>query len=743
MVLNKKRIDTFATFVLNRLLIGFFFVLLIVYTSREVSDLDLWLHLKTGAYILSHHFVPLKDIFSFTMPAKLWINHEWLFQVVCAFIYSHGSFDGLIIMQNIVIIASFACLYLLGMSHRNHVFAFVILYITLITTSYRFTIRPDIYSLFFLNFFLLIIFSFVQRKSKLIWLLPVAQVLWANMHGFAFVGPFIIFIVLIGEIMKRYMRLPFSWNKAERLDDPQIKQLLIVFCLMILAFLINPAGLTGAAYPFSVLGQISGKGRIVFQYIQELAKPITRANLFDMNYLLAYKALILISFFSFRFNQKHINISDFILWLLFLLFSLMAIRNIAYFSFVAAVVIFKNVGAALLHRKKIPFKFPSKKLKTLSTYLFIGFLFYYPTRDVTRYFQSSSFSFETYELKSGLWGLAQGHFPTKAVDFLLKNDFPKAMFNDFNSGSYLIGHAFPERQVFIDGRTEFYGPDFFKDYVAIGEGKKNAVENAIKIYGLKGFFLSSTPNDIHLGLLRYLAGSSLWKCVYFDEHAIIFLKDTKENAALIKKFGINLKNWFPKEPDFIKLGVAFRYPEPFVLRARLLSSLDYSKAAAREARIALEIQSNNAEALKYLSYYAIEQKKYKEAYKLIRNGLIYSDGDLYLRLRLAYVYYCLKDDTKAFKVIDSIIKHNPKFSEGYYYKALIVKDKNRKLAQDLLRKAAELKNKEPKYHHLLGDLYALDKKLEDAVKEWTLSYTYDGSNEALKNKIDKARFGTK
>lgn len=742
-MLNKKRIDSFATFVLNRLLIGFFFVLLIVYTSREVSDLDLWLHLKTGAYILSHHFVPFRDIFSFTMPAKLWINHEWLFQVVCALTYSSGSFDGLIIMQNVVIIASFACLYILGMSRRNHIFAFIVLYITLITTSYRFTIRPDIFSLFFLNFFLLIIFNFVQRKSKLIWLLPVAQVLWANMHGFAFVGPFIVSIVLIGEIVKRYMRLPFSWNKAERLDDQQIKQLLIVFCLMLLAFLINPAGLTGAAYPFSVLGQISGKGRIVFQYIQELAKPITWSNLFDMNYLLAYKALILVSLFSFRFNQKHINISDFILWLLFLLFSLMAIRNIAYFSFVAAYVIFKNVGTALLHRKKIPFVPTSKKIKTAVTYLLIGFLFYYPYRDVARYFESSNFSFETYELKSGLWGLAQERFPTRAVDFLLKNNFPKTMFNDFNSGSYLIGHAFPKRQVFIDGRTEFYGPDFFKDYVAIGEGKKNAVENAIKKYDLKGFFLSSTPNDIHLGLLRYLAGSPMWRCVYFDEHAIIFLKDIKENAALIKRFGINLKNWFPRKPDFMKLGVAFRYPEPFVLRARLLSSLDYSKSAAREARIALKIQANNAEALKYMAYQAIERKEYEEAYELIRNGLIFSDGDIYLRLRLAYVYHCLKDDEKAFKVIDSIIKHNPKFAEGYYYKALIVKDKNCKLAQELLRKAIKLKDKEPKYRDLLGDLYALDKKLGDAVREWSLSYTYDGSNESLKNKIDKARFGGK
>ncbi len=742
-MLNKKRINSSATFVLNRLLIGFFFTILIVYASREVSDLDLWLHLKTGQYILSHHMVPVTDIFSFTMPVKLWINHEWLFQVVCALCYSFSSFDGLIVMQNIVIIASFVCLYILGMRRRNHIFVFVVLYITLITTSYRFTIRPDIFSLFFLNFFLLIISNFAQRKSKLIWLLPVAQVLWANMHGFAFVGPFIVFVVLIGEIIKRYVRLPFSWNKAERLDDSQIKQLLIVFCLMILAFLINPAGLTGAAYPFSVLGQISGKGKIVFQYIQELARPITRANILDLDYLLAYKALILISFFSFRFNQKHLNISDFILWFLFLLFSLLAIRNIAYFSFVAAYVIFKNTGSAYLHRKKLSFVFHLKKFKVISTYLCIGFLFYYPSRDITRYFQSSSFSFETYELKSGLWGLAQDRFPTKAVDFLLKNNFPKVMLNDFNSGSYLIGHAFPRRQVFIDGRTEFYGPDFFKDYVSIGEGKKNVVENVIKRYDLKGFFLSSAPNDIHLGLLRYLAGSALWKCVYFDEHAIIFLKDIKENAALIKKFGIDLKNWYPQAPDFIKLGVAFRYPEPFVLRARLLSSLDYSRAAAREAKIALEIQSNNAEALKYLAYRAIEQKRYEEAYKFIRNGLIYSDGDLYLRLRLAYVYHGLKDDEKALKVINSIIKNNQKFADGYYYKALIVKDKNRALAEGLLRKAIELRKKEPKYHLLQGDLYALDKKFEDAVREWSLSYEYDGSNEALKNKIDKARFGQK
>ena len=726
-------------FILNRLLLIVFFAILIVYASREISDLDLWLHLKTGEVILKNGFVPLNDIFSFTIQGKPWINHEWLFQVLAYLFFSFGHADGLILMQNIVVIATFFMLYLMGMRKGSHVFVFIVLYLTLLAIAYRFTIRPDIFSLFFLTLYLFLIKDFIDNKTRAIWILPILQIVWTNMHGFSFTGPLLILIFLSGELIKRAAKLPFEWRNTQRLDDNEIFQLVILFVLMSLASLANPAGLAGAAYPFSVLGQISGKGRVVFQYIQELAKPVTLKNIFDLNFFLFYKAVIVISFFSFRFNHKHMDISDFILWFSFLCFSLLAIRNVAYFAIIAAYVIFSNAELASESGKTLPFKIPSERLKTIGYYVAMAFLFYYPVKGTMKYLESSNYNFDTYKLKSILWGVAEERFPENAVKFLSENKLPRHMFNDFNSGSYLIGKTYPARQVFIDGRTELYGPEFFLNYVALGEGKKAVLEKTIARYNIQGFFLTIATNDLHLGLVRYLLQNPRWRVVYFDDSAIVFLKDTKENSDLIKKFSIDLRRWSPQRPDFLKLGIAFRYPLPYVERARFLNMLGYYEAAAKEAKLILEVMPNNAEAFKFMTDFALEQKHYDEAFRYARDCLLYAPGDLQMRSKLALIYHDLKDDGKALKVIDAVIKKRPQYAEGYYMKALILKETDRNKAKELLKKASKLASKEPRYQVLLGDLLSQEGDLLNARKAWAAALEYDSANETLRKKLESPR----
>lgn len=736
-MLNKEILREKIDFILNRLLICFFFAVLIIYTSREITDLDMWLHLKTGEVIVKNKAVPLFDIFSYTLASKPWINHEWLFQTISYLFYSFGQWDGLIFMQNIVFVSIFILLLFIGLKEKNHIYVFIVLYLTLLATAYRFTIRPDIFSLFFLTLYLFIIKKFIENKSKSILLLPICQLLWVNMHGFFFTGPLLIIIFLIGEIIKRTVRLPYSWNETKRLDDNQMLTLVIVLGTLILASLFNPHGLNGAAYPFAVLGQISGKGKVVFEYIQELAKPMTFNNIFQLSFFTFYKAFILISLFGFRFNQKHLNISDIILWLLFFLFSLIAIRNVAYFIILAAYTIFANVELALKNKKEIPFKFPNKTAKVIATYLLMGFLFYYPGKGAMQYIESANYNFDTYKLKSMLWGLSEVRYPDKGVDFLLSHEFPAHMYNDFNSGAYLIGHAYPKRQVFIDGRTELYGPDFFMDYVAIGEGNKDVLEKILKRYDIEGFFLSNSTTDLHSGLLKFLFQDPRWKAVYFDEGALIFLKDTRNNAALINKYNIDLRKWSPPKPDFLKLGIAARNPMPYIQRGSLLNMLGCFEAAAKEAKIALDIMPHNAEALKYMADYYFDKKDYLEAYKYTRNCLIYTQGHVQMRTRLALIYHYLNEDEKALKVIDSIIKNNRKYAEGYYVKALIIKEKNKKEAKKLFYEAIKLSSKEPKYHIALGDLLMKEGNAVSAKKEWMAAFQYDSANGSLKRKLGK------
>ncbi len=736
--LNTNRIRECLDFVLNRLLIIFFFCLLLVYASREIVDLDLWLHLKTGEYIALHKLVPAHDIFSFTIFAKPWINHEWLFQLISYLLYSAGGAEGLIYMQNAVLIAAFLLIFITFRRKDNHIPIFIIFYLTLLASAYRFTIRPDIFSIFFVVLYLCIIKNFIEKRTEfthLALILFASQAAWSNIHGFSFAGPLIVLVFLISELLKRFIKLPASLNSIKRIDDKELLQLILLLGLLVAACFINPYGIKGFTYPFSVLGQITGKGGMIFKYIVELAKPIALKNIFDLNRFVFYKAFIIISLFSFRFNQRNINISDILFWFLFLCFSLIAVRNIAYFAFVACFITFNNIELAYEHNKTLPSIFNNKKIRIAFRYILIACLFYYPAKGVQKYVEGATFNYDSYKLKSTMLGISENRFPKKGAEFLLQHKFPAEMFNDFNSGAYLIGRTYPQRRVFIDGRTELYGADFFENYVDTCNGKNESIEKTVGKYAIKGFFLTTSTKDLHTMLIRYLLKSKTWKVVYFDDSAVIFLKDIPENRDIIKNHAVDLKNFSSPEPQYLRLGINRRYPYPYINRARFLYKHEYYESAAREAGTILKIMPDNGEAYKFIADYYYQTKDYDRAFINIRNSLIFSPGDLSSYAILALIYEKLGKMDSAIKIIDSAINKNPRFSDGLYTKALLLKKVDTSAAKSLLGQALKLSPENPQYHIELGDILYSEGDVNGAREEWERAYEYDAFNDSLKEKL--------
>ena len=600
-----KKLKSGFDFILNHFFFIFFVCLVILYSSREIIDLDLWLHLKTGQYILQQHIIPASDIFSFTMFGKPWINHEWLFQVIIYLFHNVLGANGIMLFQNITALFTFIPLFLIARKKNHYLFVFSILYLAVLACAYRFMSRPDACTLVFIVFYLCVLKLFSEKKSSFfLWLLPVFQVIWANIHGFSFLGVLIVFIFLFGELVKRFVKLPFSWNQVARLDNQQLKQLLIVLGLLILASFINPYGYKGAFYPFSVLSQIAGKGKVIFQYVRELLPPFNAKNILDLQYFPFFKILILFSLASFYLNYKKLNIVNFLFWLFFLVFALKAQRNVVYFPPLAAFVIFNNLDF-ITEKHEIIEKLIAKVSRYGLNYFLAAALFF------AAIFAAGQFTRLIIGARGGLSfeptlnGDVQARYPKKGVDFLLAHNFPERMFNDFNSGALLVGCAFPQRKVFIDGRTELYGADFLINYIKIGSGQKEAIEGTIQKFGIQGFFLTISANDLQDGLIDYLISQGSWKIVYLDESAIIFLKDIPENNALIKEFQIDLKEWAAPKVDTSD-QISFRhYPYANFYRARFFHRHGFYKAAADEAKAILKLRANDPEAKNFVQDYYI------------------------------------------------------------------------------------------------------------------------------------------
>ena len=237
------------------------------------------------------------------------------------------------------------------------------LLLVLMVYQTRFTIRPDIFSLLFFVLYIYILSLHINKRWA-VYALVVLQILWSNMHGFFFFGPLLVGVGIFSEFIKRRLPLPYEWNTVGRLNDGEYSSLKKILPLLILACCVNPLTFKGAWYPVSVFFHLDGDNKIFFEHIFELQKPITADTIFTDRYLY-YKILILISAFSFVFNRRKIDISSLLVWVIFLGFSLAAIRNLIYFAAAAYMVIMVNV-ISISWENLVPLRFSSSKFKHLT-----------------------------------------------------------------------------------------------------------------------------------------------------------------------------------------------------------------------------------------------------------------------------------------------------------------------------------------------------------------------------------------
>ena len=649
---------------LGWLSIGMLFALVTFTSSLEIKDLDLWLHLRMGWWISHHGFVPNVDILSCSITGKPWVNHEWLFQVLVYQIQKAYGFNGLITMQSLVVAFTFLVLVFLGYNRERQWLTVITLLLVLMVYQTRFTIRPDIFSLLFFVLDIYILSLHINKRWA-VYALVLLQILWSNMHGFFFFGPFLVVLAIVSEFIKRRLPLPYEWNTVGRLNDAEYTSLKMALPLLILACCVNPLTFKGAWYPVGVFFHLAGgDNKIFFEHIVELQKPITMPTIFNEHYMY-YKALIFISAVSFVFNRRKIDISSLLMWAIFLGFSLAAIRNMIYFA-AAAYMVFMVNAISLPWENIMPFRFSSPKIKHITVIaLKLGIMFWmlnYALAMMT----NGYFDYDTYYRKSEFFGVSKRVYPYKAVNFLVREKIKGNFFNDFNSGAYLIGRTYPNIKVFIDGRTEEYGANFFENYQKVWkDGNPHVFAYFENKDNITGALLNNAHQQIPMTVLNMFYSLKDWSIVYLDNDAVIFLKQTPYNKPFIDRFAIDLKKWKPVPMDLLKLGTKRVDPFPFDSRAYILETLGADDAAFKEEKEALRVAPDYGPAYTVLGKIYAKRKEYKKAFECFRFGAMYTD-DIQARVGLAQSYEHLKDYTEAINQYQRVLDSSPKNIQGYF-----------------------------------------------------------------------------
>ncbi|MBF0385849.1 MAG: tetratricopeptide repeat protein [Candidatus Omnitrophica bacterium] len=618
------------------------------YSTGSIGGSDLLFHLKSGQYISEQGAVPTKEVFSFTMDGKGWINHEWLFQIILFFTANRFGSSGLVLFQVLIYLLIFYFFILISGKNRSN-YLLIGLFLAFVTFTFRIQLRPEAISLLFFTaslFFIKGRFNFYRH----IFILFIMQVLWVNIHGFFFLGPLVFAINFLSYFARKHFKLPYNWNAVSRIEAKEYRRILLIPAVMALACLFNPQGINGALYPYFVLRDLLSGSAQFFTNIEELQNP------WGIDSLLSFRLLAILSLAVLFWKRRDLDLSFLLILALSFFFAGFAVRNILFFA--AASVAFISVSTDLsaakehsLNKGEWPKLILSLFLRGSIILALCGgiFLFVQKSGGVLALTIKKGDSFDRFTSKFA---------PVEAIKFFKENNISGNVFNDFNSGQALIYYCFPSIKVLIDARSEVYGREFYSFYKMALKGNTGIFEVLEKEFDIGIVFLSSLFTSSPDTLSQYLLRNPKWELAYLDYDGIVFLKKGKFSYQPLiaddKKF---------KNMSFSYISLSRRYQK----RAENFISLGLFDKAKEQLDLAKSELNDASATYKLLGRIYVTEKKYAEALPFLvkaDNGLV---SDAEVKYELAISLYHAGRIKEALGVLEKAVRLNPGHAKAQYF----------------------------------------------------------------------------
>jgi tetratricopeptide (TPR) repeat protein len=242
-------------------LVAFALLSLAVYlafvTFFKVSNNDIWIHLETGEYVLTHLRVPVTDPYSFTAAGRSYVAHEWLAGVLFYLVYSGAGVGGLILFKAAVIAGTVVLLFLAARRLRGRLSVILPVFaLVLYLGSARFFERPHIFSYLLAAVILWLFLRYREGGRDRRWLYAIipVQVLWVNLHGGWVEGVALVAVFAAGELLT-WLRARYLLRQPERsLPARDVGLLAALVPAGLAASLVNPYGWRILLFPFQLTG---------------------------------------------------------------------------------------------------------------------------------------------------------------------------------------------------------------------------------------------------------------------------------------------------------------------------------------------------------------------------------------------------------------------------------------------------------------------------------------------------------
>nr|AUN36028.1 hypothetical protein [uncultured bacterium] len=476
---------------LKRIFEVYVFVFAFLFASRPLSDGDFWWHLKTGEYIVRNFSIPRTDFYSFTVPGKPWVAHEWLSEVIFYLVYSRAGFNTLIFIFTVLTVLAFWIVFRRTSAHPFVKGVAVLLSVWSIIPTMG--VRPRTFTLLFAAIYLALLHRFVrEREKKAIWWLVPLMIVWVNLHAGYLLGLVLIGVAIVGVVLD-------AWFAGEKLAShlSQLKTLALVLIACVVAVNLNPQGPRIFVFPFEFFLSPVQQDQIV----DWLSPDFHQKELFPL------LLLIMLTIASLALSPKRVRPSELLLYLATLYMTLKSNRHMAIFALVAGPMLADYLQHWLDTTRFTRMFGESRSATPGRRKIIFNVILLIPLIACLIKLKSVIYSPPTQK---------QVGVPLNAVSYLKTNGITGNTFTDPNIwGGYLIWET-PSNPVYIDGRIDMYGDEFMREYLGIIRGITRWQESFDK-YGVQVAVVSST-SLLHLQLEQ----SQQWQQLYNDEMAVVF-----------------------------------------------------------------------------------------------------------------------------------------------------------------------------------------------------------------------------
>lgn len=663
------------------LLIALLLTLLFISQINTIVDIDLWWGLKTGEHIAENLSIPRTDIFSYTLHGAPWIDHEWLSQILFYFTFSKFGWIGLNLLKSLVMAFCFLILFFLSSSgFKKIAFSLPFLLLSILAFGYRSFVRPEIFS-----YLLFCVFIYVLEKERPLYILPLLQILWVNLHGYFIMGPALIFLYLAGDLFSRK-------------NSGFAKKLGVVFLLTVIACLVNPYFYKGALYPVNIITETFTAQKSLMRNIHELMMPVSMSFArFCFFWILAILASA-----TFIINIRNIKLKHILVFAFTFVSAYLAARNIPIFIFPAMFMAGMNLNEAGLTKK-----LSDKNYHVISILLVCGLIYIFLSNKY--YIVTNQYGMRKTESKfSGLF------MPEGACGFLEKNNIDGPMFNTLDFGPYIGYRFYPEKRIFIDTRTELYKDEFYRTYRR-AQNYPSEWDKVQEKYGFDIALLRHVFGGTER-LLKQLYENDNWRLVYYDENSCVFLRNIQKNKDIIKRFEIDFRGKQPADFE-ITMNVA-----------RFFEKIGESGLAEKAYARILEKSPALLEAGNNLSAIYINSGRYQKAIELLQTFLVRYPKSAELYANLGEVYIRSGEREKGLLLLEKAAWADPYLRKASYLLGASYLEKgdlDRAMRQFV--KYLRLDPYNPGARRILGSIYAKKGLLKKAESEYNEAKALEGA----------------